>query len=222
MTPAGIIAQVRNLIQDSSTPYRYSDSVLLGYVNQALKRMAILRPDLFGVLGDITTTADSAVQALPSTAIRLIDIYQVKNGNAITEVDRETLSRCNPTWMTETAGVPVNYMRHVKNPQKFFLYPRPIAGTVLVAEYANTPLDYTINDTIVAPPDSFMPVVVDATVFLAQSEDDEHVNSNRAKLFLDLFTQELGASLQSRTITDTKTAGMKASYTTSVITGEVI
>ncbi len=45
-------------------------------------------------------------------------------------------------------------------------------------------------------------------VFLAQSIDDEHVDSGRAKLFYDSFTQQLGATLQGRKITDTKNAGM--------------
>jgi hypothetical protein len=49
---------------------------------------------------------------------------------------------------------------------------------------------------------------VDGTVFLAQSIDDEHVDSGRAKLFYDSFTQQLGATLQGRKVTDTKNAGM--------------
>jgi hypothetical protein len=221
VTPAGIIVEVRKLLQDVDAPYRYSDTDLLGFVNQSLKRMSILRPDLFGEIVDIPTTADTAVQSLPSDALRLIDIFQVKNGDAITEVDRETMSRCNPSWMTETSGTPVNFMRHVKNPERFFLYPRPTAGVVLVAEYAKVPSDYAIGDTITAPADSFMPTIVDATVFLAESIDDEHVNSGRAKLFLDLFTSELGTALQNRVVTDTKTAGMKPSRTDQII-GEVI
>lgn len=221
MTPAGIITEARKLLQDVDLPYRYSDTDLLGFVNQALKRMAILRPDLFGELGDIPTTAGSAVQSLPTDALRLIDIFQVKNGTAITEVDRETMSRCNPSWMSETAGIPKNFMRHVKNPERFFLYPPPAAGTILVAEYAKTPPDYALGATIVTPSDSFMPAIVDATVFLAESIDDEHVNSGRAKLFLDLFTSELGTSLQNRAVTDTKAAGMKPSRASQIV-GEVI
>jgi hypothetical protein len=183
--------------------------------------MSVLRPDLFGEIVDIPTTADSAVQSLPSDALRLIDIFQVKNGTAVTEVDRETMARCNPMWMTETSGTPVNFMRHVKNPERFFLYPRPAAGTILVGEYAKTPPDYALSDTITSPSDSFMPTIVDATVFLAESIDDEHVNSGRAKLFLDLFTSELGTALQNRVVTDTKSAGMKPSRTDQII-GEVI
>jgi hypothetical protein len=39
-------------------------------------------------------------------------------------------------------------------------------------------------------------------VFLASSIDDEHVNSNRAKLFLESFTSALGVDLQQQAILD--------------------
>ena len=210
MTPADVVAEVRRLVQDQITPYRYSDTVLLGYVNQTLKRMSILRPDLFTDIVDIPTTANSAVQALPAAAIRLVDIFQVKGGNAITEVDRETMNRNYPGWMNEAAGTPVNFMRHVKNPDRFFLYPRPAAGVVLVGEYAASPVNYTINASIGVISDTYFPVIVDGTVYLAESIDDEHVQSGRAKLFYDSFVEQLGAGLQSRKLTDTKMAGMES------------
>jgi len=210
MTPAEVITEVRRLVQDQLVPYRYSDTVLLGYVNQTLQRMAILRPDLFTDIVDITTTADAAVQSLPAEAIRLVDIFQVKNGNAITEVDRETMNRNYPGWMNEASGTPVNFMRHVKNPDRYFLYPRPAAGIVLVGEYAKSPIDYTVNASIDVIADVYFPALVDGTVYLAESIDDEHVQSGRAKLFYDSFVEQLGAGLQSRKLTDTKLAGMES------------
>ena len=39
-----VITEVRRIIQDTNIPYRYSDDVLLGFANQALKRIAVLRP----------------------------------------------------------------------------------------------------------------------------------------------------------------------------------
>ena len=208
MTPNEVITEVRRLIQDTKTPYRYSDAVLLGFVNQTLKRMVMLRPDLFAVIGDFTTTPDTVLQSCPTDSMRLIEIFQVKNGNAVTEVNRETLDRTVPGWLNEPAGQPVDFMRHVRNPNRFFVYPRPSAGVVLVGEYAQTPPDYTIDQEITYPIDTYFPVVVDGVVFLAESIDNEHVNSNRAKLFQDAFVQGLGVSLQTRTITDTEAGGL--------------
>lgn len=208
MTPNEVITEARRLIQDTKTPYRYSDAVMLGFVNQTLKRMVLLRPDLFAVIGDFTTTANTVLQSCPADSTRLIEIFQVKNGNAITEVNRATLDRTVPNWQNDTAGQPVNFMRHVRNPNRFFVYPRPEAGIVLVGEYAQTPPDYTLDQEITYPTDAYFPAMVDGVVFLAESIDNEHVNSNRAKLFQDSFVQALGVSLQSRTITDTEAGGM--------------
>lgn len=208
MTPSDIIAETRRVINDSRAPQRFTDSELLGFVNQTLKRMAMYRPDLFLQIGDVSTTANTTVQTMPADSIRLVEIFGIKDGDTITEVDRDTFDQTYPGWRSEAAGTPVNFMRHVRNPNVYFLYPRPTSGIILLAEYAKVPSDYTAGETITAPIDAYLPVLVDGTVFLAESVDDEHVNSGRAKLFLDSFTQALGVSLQSRELTDSDDAGL--------------
>ena len=210
MTPGDIITEVRSLIQDTRSPQRYSDTFLLGFVNQTLKRMVMVRPDLFALIDDIPTTANTVLQSLPADSMRLIEIFQVKDGNAVTEVNREVLDQMSPGWVSDTAGTPVNFMRHVRNANRFFLYPRPVSGIVLVGEYAQTPPDYSIGDTIALLPDAYFSALVDGTVYLAESVDDEHVNSGRAQLFQEAFFTSLGASLQSRSVTDTEKAAMNA------------
>jgi len=208
MTPSEVIDEVRRIIQDTRTTYRYSDAVLLGFVNQTLKRMVALRPDLFTVVDTVSTTADTPVQSLPADAMRLVDVFQVSGGNVVEEVTRSVLNKTAPNWMAATSGTPVNFMRHVRTPTKFFLYPPPASGTQLLVEYAKTPDDYGFNDTIDLS-ESYFPSLVDGTVFLAESIDNEHVNSGRAELFYKTFVQSLGASLQLRVLTDTDEAGME-------------
>ena len=110
--------------------------------------------------------------------------------------------------MNDTAATTVNWMRHVRNPNKFFIYPKAPADLILIGEYAQTPPNYTGAQAVALLPDAFFPVVVDGTVFLAESVDNEHVNSNRAQLFQQAFTQALGVSAQARTLTDTEEAGL--------------
>lgn len=203
-----VVTEARRLLQDISAPQRYSDAVLLGFANQALKRMSVLRPDLFAYIGEIPCTAGAVIQSPPADSIRVIEIFQVKDGSGVTEVDRNSLDQTYPGWMNDTAGPTVNWMRHVRNPNKFFIYPKAPVGQVLIGEYAQTPPNYVGADTVALLPDAFFPVVVDGTVFLAESVDNEHVNSNRAQLFQQSFTQALGVSAQARTLTDTETAGL--------------
>lgn len=208
MTPNEVITEARRLIQDINSPQRYSDTVMLGFVNQTLKRMAVLRPDLFAYIGEIPCTAGQVLQSPPIESLRIIEIFQVKDGNGVTEVDRTILDQTYPGWMNDTAGPTVNWMRHVRNPNRFFIYPKAPASQILIGEYSQTPPNYTGAQTVSLLPDAFFPVVVDGTVFLAESVDNEHVNSNRAQLFQQSFTQALGVSAQARTLTDTEESGI--------------
>ena len=203
-----VITEVRRILQDINSPQRYSNAVLLGFANQALKRIAVLRPDLFAYIGEIPTTAGQVLQSAPSDSIRIMEIFQVKDGSGITETNREALDQTYPTWMNDAAAATVNWMRHTRNANRFFIYPKAPAAQVLIGEYAQTPPVYDGTTTVALLSDAYFPVVIDATVFIAESVDNEHVNSNRAQLFQQSFTQDLGVSAQGRVITDTEEGGL--------------
>jgi hypothetical protein len=208
MTLGEVITEVRRILQDTEEPLRYSDTFLLGFANQALKRMAVLRPDLFAYIGTITCTANSVLQSMPSESIRIMEVFQVQGGSSVIEVNREVLDQTYPLWASDPAGPTVNWMRHTRNQNRFFIYPKAPASQVLIIEYAQTPPTYTVDQTVALLPEAYFPVIVDGTVFLAESVDNEHVNSGRAKLFMDSFMQSLGTSAQSRVATDTEEAGL--------------
>jgi len=204
-----VITEVRDLIQDTdSNAYRYSDAMLLSFANQVLKRTAIFRPDLFSIQANLTCTAGSVVQSAPADSIRLMEVYYNVSGNGIIETTREVLDQAYPSWMTDTAGNTINWIRNIRNPNKFFIYPKAPSAHQIVIEYAQTPPDYAGDATVALLPDAYFPAVVDGTVFLAESIDNEHVNSNRAALFQQSFSQALGISSQTRQITDTEGGGI--------------
>ena len=63
-----VIVEVRQMLQDTNPNValqRYSDAQLLGFANQALKRIAVLRPDLFAKVAEYTTTAGEVLQTAP-------------------------------------------------------------------------------------------------------------------------------------------------------------
>ena len=208
MTPAQVIVEVRRILQDIRVPQRYSDALLLGFVNQALKRMAVLRPDLFAVIDEFVTQAGQTIQSAPADSLRMMEVFQVKDGDGIVEVSRKAMDETYPGWVNDPAGPTVNWMRHVRNDNRFFIYPKAPAGQTLVIEYAQTPREYGLEETIERLSEAYFPVLVDGAVFLAESVDNEHVNSNRAQLFQQSFTQALGVSVQARSITDTEEGGL--------------
>lgn len=211
MTPNDIIADTRRLAQDNGllrAPDTYSAAALLSFVNQVLRQTALLRPDLFTLMTDISTTAGAVEQSMPADSIRLVNIFAVKDGNAITEVSREAMDQSYPQWRADAAGLPVNYMRHIRNPNKYFLYPKPSAGVVLSGEYAQSPPVYTASQSIALLPDSFQPAIVAGVVMLVAGVENPTIDPNRFRQFQDMYTQVLGANLQSRVVTDTKPSGL--------------
>lgn len=210
MTPEQVLTEVRRLIQDTdATRYRYSDTALLGHMNQVIKRMCHVRPDLFIVYGDIPTQAGKSLQTLPDGAVRLVEIYNVKGGGTVVETVRETLDETYPDWHSATAGTPENYVRHIRNPDKFFVTPPPVAGTILVGEYVQVPQNYTLKQQIDLS-DAYFPIIVDGTIWLAESIDNEHVNSGRADMYKRTFYESLGVTLESRMVSDSESGGMKS------------
>ena len=88
MTPQDIISDVRQLLNDTSPTYRHSDTQLLVFVNQAIKRVSLLRPDLFTVYDDMVCTVNTVVQSAPADSIRLMEVLQVVDGDALYESER--------------------------------------------------------------------------------------------------------------------------------------
>jgi len=207
MTPQDVIDDVRVLINDTTITYRYSDTALLQFVNEAMGRIAVLRPDLFSTFGTVACTAGAVIQSAPTGSFRLMEVMRIQNGAAVVESNRETMDQNLPSWPSDTAAAASVWMRHPRDPNKFFIYPKAPSSQTLEIEYALSPVKVVIGGTL-ALPDVYLPVLVDCVVFLTQSIDNEHVNSGRAKLFYDSFTQALGVSGQNRIVTDTESGGL--------------
>lgn len=208
MTPADVIADVRPLINDTdSSAYRYSDADLLRFVNDGIRRTAVARPDLFAEFGTVTCVADEVIQTAPTDSIRVMEVFRIVGGNAVYESNRETMDQNAPSWPADPSGPAVTWMRHPRSPNRFFIYPPAPTGQQLQLEYAALPPTYVLGDTIELN-DTYRSALVDCTVFLSQSIDDEHVNSGRAKMFFDSWQQALGLGAQQRVVTDTETSGL--------------
>lgn len=211
MILSDVITEARKLLQDTSSEaslQRFTDAVLLGFANQTLKRIALIRPDLFSYVGTITCTAGEVLQSAPADSIRLMEIFRVQDGDAVRETNRQTIDQTYPGWVDAAEGPTVNWMRHPRNPNKFFIYPKAPTSQVLIGEYAKAPPDYNGSTTVDLLPDAYFTTVVDGTVFLAESIDNEHVTNGRAKMFFDSFTASLDASYKSRLFTDLDSGGL--------------
>jgi hypothetical protein len=205
-----VVTEVRRMVQDTLSPQRYDDATILGFANQALQRICAYRPDLFSTVATLSCNPGTVYQTAPSDSARIMEVFNVVAGGAVKEVNRETMDQMYPSWVSDAAGPCVNWMRHPRNPNRFFIYPQAPSGQELQIEYAQSPPTYTGVQTVALLPDAYFPAVVDCTVWLLESVDSEHVNSGRAQMFKDQFLQGLGLTVQSKPVTDTEPGGLPA------------
>lgn len=203
-TVPDVIADVRELIQDTLSPYRYSDDFLARKISQTVRRVTVLRPDLFTEITTITCVAGS-MQSPPADSVRIMDVLTNTSGAAVKEVNQEVLDLMVPAWEALTPGPAVNWMRYPRSPNRFYVYPAATVSDTLEIVYAKCPAVMTTASTIPLQ-DVYYPAIVDGTCWLMESIDAEHVESGRAKMFQDSFLQALTGSLQARRITDTDMA----------------
>lgn len=214
MTPNDIILDVKRLAQDSTllrTPDTYRDETLLGFVNNILQQTAIYRPDLFAKSVSLLTTPNSVSQVMPADSIRLIEIFYCEQGGALEEVDRARFNRTYPDWVNSNAGVPIKFMRHQRNPNAYFLYPKPQADITLAGEYAQSPPTYTINETIELLPDAYRPAIVYGTAYMVEAINNDMSgasDSNRARELNAMYFKALELATDGRILTDIENAGV--------------
>jgi hypothetical protein len=207
-TPQDVINEVRRAVQDTKIPIRYSDEHVLGLVNQSIRRTSLLRPDLFSLITDFACVAGT-VQRAPADSMRIMEIIMNGVGSAnVNEVNRDALDLMFSSWQSLPQAPTTNWMRHPRNPNAFFVYPPSPDGQVLVIEYAQSPKNYGSSEVIELLPDAYLPCLVDCTVWLLESIDNEHVNNGRAQMFQQAFMQGLGLTVQTKVVTDTEAGGI--------------
>jgi len=208
ITAQNLVDATRRLTQDTLAPQRFTDAALLNYMNMVLTLLCNYRPDLFSEIKTIGPTAGSPVQTLPTDAVRLVEVFSTGAGTAVTEVNRETLDQMHPQWVSETPGVPVNFMRHPRNPRSYFLYPPPVDGTTLVIEYIRALPTYDILSDIPVSQEMFS-VIIAGMVFFAEVADAEPSSFDRAKAALGQFMQDAGMSMTTRVLADMEDAAVQ-------------
>lgn len=182
MTPQEIIIAARFTMNDTDAVlYRQSDAEMLGYVNDAVMEVSVMRPDLFTTVGDLLCTVSSVEQEMSgATAQAVIDILGIKNGASVTEFDFGTMQAYNPGWRTDTAAAISQWARYPGSPRKFYIYPQaPLTPQTLSVSYVKVPSSLAIGDTISDILPSMKSALTDYVVSRASQKDDEYVNSGR-------------------------------------------
>lgn len=204
-----VIRAVQETLSDE-TGRRWPASKLVRNLNDMQRAVLMARPDL-GAAAATLTLAAGHVQALPTTAMALIEITSLTAGtkDAIRQCRREDLDGVVPAWRNVSQSATIrNFIYDPRAPKRFEVYPPAIVSTQVEAIVCNYPTDvgattgdgkaYTTVSGNISLPDECATPLIHLTCWRAYMVDAQYAaNAPLAKNHFDLAVAVLGEELRS-------------------------
>lgn len=205
--PAG----VRVTLIDSAK-VTWSDAELLGYLNEALRATAFVKPDMYTIREEIGLEAGTK-QVLPAGGISLMDIYRNTTssggtGRVVTQVDEGLLEEANRFWPAATQQQQVeHFTADPRDPRRFTVFP-PNDGTgVVELLYGAVPPELTDIDTDALPvPDSYENVLKSFVLASAYAKNSTKQDLGKWQAYMGSWSQGLGMKTNAQFIMSPKVA----------------
>lgn len=202
-----VIANVRRVLRDEdSTNYRWTDAVLLTYLNDAQEAIVEVRPEANSVRESILLTRGVTLQdVLPADAVRILDITRNMGsdgntpGPSITIEDKTRLDVMDRNWHnTNPAPTLDHWIFDNRDPKRFFAYPPPPADRDLKVEilYSQIPPEVADTGADITLPDIYRTTMQYFIQGYALLEDDPAADFPRGAGWIQTARQALGLQEQ--------------------------
>ena len=174
---------------------RVDEDDWIKYLNASIRALVLVRPDAGAQTDNVQLTA-GVLQALPTTALRMLDITRnmgadgATAGKIITPTKRKHIDYSNLLWPAATGDTEVdNFSYDKENPRIFYVTP-PVSSSIdvwvemqvsqLPTAVAATGNDPGVNDVFFEP-------IVQYMLYKAFSADDEDVEFEKAIQYMQNF-----------------------------------
>ncbi len=199
ITAQAIIDKAQTILQDT-TEVRWTETELLGWLNDGQREIAIMRPDLFSVLANVTCVAGTK-QSIPANGTALLRVIRnmgvggATPGRAIRQVPMDLLDANVPDWHTKASATEILHVAtDPKMPKVFYTYPPATVSTQLEVLYGASPTDVAAKGNAIGVDDVFATPLIDYLCFRAYSKDQDLTgNTERATSHLQKFTSTVNA-----------------------------
>jgi len=178
----------------------WSHSDLVGYLNEALRATAFLKPDMYSVQGFFPLVVGIA-QELPDGGIALIDVTDNEvSGRAVTPCDLSILQQENRFWPAATQEVDVeNYAADPRTPRRYYVFP-PNDGTGSVRiTYGAVPLELTGSSGETLPvPDSYQSSLTNFVLAKCYGKNSKRQDLTKYAGYMNDWRMSLGLKSQAQ------------------------
>ncbi len=199
ITGSELLGDLKDLLSDPSEDI-WDEDLKIDAVNEALRLIALFRPDAFAVTEDFEVSADTPKQAIPSTGLRFLDVIMNSDGAPVTKIDKKVLSESVPGWTTETGSAIQHYMFDEENPKIFWVYPVPTTSFNIILVYSDTPATFLAASTSLGVSDIYISPVKNFVLHRCFGMETQGSDFGKASTYLNSFYTALGVKTQSDAI----------------------
>lgn len=203
---AGLILERAGLLLSDTGFERWSRAALLGFLNEAVRQVVLVRPDASAVVETVLLAAGTR-QSLPSGAVRLLGILRnmgpdgLTPGRPVRLGDLSAQNAADPEWHAgQSAAAISEYFYDLRTPSTYYVRPPAsesppvhleIAYTALPPVLASEEDDLGLDEMYAGP-------LLDWTLYRAFHADTESAAGRaRAETHFKAFYQSLDRKTQS-------------------------
>ena len=178
----------------------WSRPELLGYLNEALRATAFVKPDMYSVRDFVTLVAGIA-QDLPADGVALLDATDNEaTGRTVTQTDLALLQEENRFWPAATQQAEVeNYAADPRTPRRYYVFP-PNDGTGrLRVTYGAVPPTLTGSSGEDIPvPDSYQNALTNFVLAKAYAKNSKKQDLTKTSAYTNEWRLALGLKSQAQ------------------------
>lgn len=185
-----VIDRAKRILQESGEGTRWTDSELVGWLNEAYLAVCVVRPDASAKIDEVTLSA-GAKQQLPEDGLRLMDVVS----GGIRATTRRALDTMRPGWQSEPSGPPEMYAYDDLQPATYWIYPPAASGDSLTLSYTVSPKPHdtaslqAVRDEALSISDRYAQPLLDFVLYRAFSKDAEtQANAQRSTIHYQAFS----------------------------------
>lgn len=206
-----LITEVRRVIHDESSPYRWSDLELIDYINAGTRQIVQLVPEANTLTAAVQLTNNLARQVLPSGGIKFIKVSHnfddtgTTRSTTVRYAEKDALDTYNPNWeddVTIKADADDFYQHYCHAPEEpkvYYVYPPCSASKYIGLVYSSIPTALTAVGDTFGLDDEYINAAITYTIYRALTKEarDTLPDAYRQELWNN-FLNTLGLEKESR------------------------
>lgn len=210
MLVSAYLAILRERLFDPAPGAGWTDTNLIGYLNEAVRATCLIKPDAYTLQAYIALVA-GVTQELPAAGVALFDLTENQtSGRRITQVDRALLDAENRFWPAATQEVDVQHFTADKlAPRRFYVTP-PNDGTGSAkALYGALPTAVDSTDDDITLQDVYQPALLAYAISRAYLKPGPRKDPQASGAAFNEWATMVGARTKAQDATSPRVAEQK-------------